>query len=201
MQSVIYDGALKIVRTKYGQFVKGRRQDKEDLVVRELLKMPGFHIATIVTRYNGSHPVRALRISGKIYECKRGVWMELPECVGYKLRADRDFELAPPGHSVASLQAKQRRIDEAKRRAARVHKPSVAPVSHPAVKEEIKEPVKEEPARIQLKNTNLPKLTIRALATAGIEYADQVPPEDEKLLKIKGIGFKSMELIKEILKK
>ena len=198
MQSVIYDGDLKIVRTKFGQFVKGRRQDKEDLEARELLKMPGFKIATVVARYKGPHSVRALRISGKIYECKRGAWMEIPECVGYKLRADHDFDLAPAGQSAGSLQAKQRRIDEAKRRAAK----SAAHVKKtPVAKEEVKEKVAEEPVRVQLNKTDLPKLVIRALATAGMEYMDQVPPEEKKLLEIKGIGFKSMKLIRERLKK
>ena len=200
MQSVIYDGSMQIVRTKYGQFIKGRRQEKDKLVVRELLKIPGFHIATVVVRYKGPHGARALRISGRIYECRRGVWIELPECVKYKVRADHDFELAPAGQSVGSLQAKQRRIDEAKRRAARVavHAKKVE-VSPP--KEEIKEKVEEKPARVQLKNTDWPKPIVRALGIAGMEYTDQVPSEDKKLLAIKGIGFKSMELIKERLKK
>lgn len=206
MQSVIYDGELRIVRTKWGQFIKGRRQEKEDLVVRELLKIPGFHIATIVARYRGPNGARALRISGRIYECRRDVWIELPECVAYKLRHDHAFEIAPPGQSVGSLKAKQRRTDEAKRRATRVAahaKKGVVPVGHPAVKEGIKEKVEEKPApiRVQLKKTNWPKPLIRALTTAGIEYVDQVPSEDKKLLEIKGIGFKSMKFIKERLEK
>lgn len=202
MQSVIYDGDLRIARTKYGHFIKGQRQEKDDLIVRELLKIPGFHVATVVARYKGPHGSRALRISGKILECRRGVWMAIPECVGYKLRADHDFEIAPAGHSVGSLQAKQRRIDEAKRRVAHVKK-AVAPVSHPAVKEKIKEPVEKPstPMRVQLKNTDWPKPIIRALTTAGIEYVDQIPSEEKNLLAIKGIGFKSMESIKERLKK
>jgi len=191
MQSVIYDGELKIARTKYGQFVRGRRQEKEDLVVRELLKIPGFHIPMVVARYNGPHAMRALRIGGKICECRQGVWMNIPECVGYKLRADRDFELAPAGQSAGSLQAKQRRIDEAKRRAAKK-------VVVPVVKKEVKEKVESVPTRVQLKKTDLPKLVIRALATAGIEYTDQVPLEEKELLAIKGIGFKSMKVISRI---
>jgi len=54
---------------------------------------------------------------------------------------------------------------------------------------------------VQLKNTDLPRPIIRALTTAGIEYVDQIPSEDKKLLEIKGIGFKSMTLIRERLKK
>ena len=198
MQSVIYDGDLRIARTKYGQFIKGQRQEKDDLIVRELLKIPGFHVATVVARYKGPHASRALRISGKILECRRGTWMAIPECVGYKLRADHDFELAPRGQSVGSLQAKQRRIDEAERRAAHAKK---APVSHPAVKEEIKEPVEKPstPARVLLKNANWPVSIVRALGATGMEYVDQVPVGEKELLEIKGIGFKSMKLIKERL--
>jgi len=206
MQSVIYDGELRIARTKWGQFIRGRRQEKEELVVRELLKIPGFHIAMVVARYKGPHALRALRISGKIYECHQLIWVELPECVKYKLRADHDFELAPPGQSVGSLKAKQRRIDEAKRRATRIadHAKKVAVVvGHPAVQEETKEKVVEEsaPVRVQLKKTNWPKPIIRVLGIAGIEYTDQVPSEEKKLLAIKGIGFKSMKFIKERLEK
>lgn len=199
MQSVIYDGELRIVRTKWGQFIKGRREEKNELVVRELLKIPGFHIATVVARYKGPHGARALRISGSIYECRRGIWIELPECVKYKLRADHDFEIAPPGQSVGSLKAKQRRVDEAKRRAAQI----AAHAKKVAVKEEVKEPVREEsaPVRVQLKKTDWPKPIVRALGIAGMEYVDQVPSEDKKLLAIKGIGFKSMQFIKERLKK
>lgn len=193
MQSVIYDGDLRIARTKYGQFIKGQRQEKDDLIVRELLKIPGFHVATVVARYKGPHASRALRISGKILECRRGTWMAIPECVGYKLRADHDFELAPRGQSVGSLQAKQRRIDEAKRRTAHEKK---APVSHPAVKEEV-----EEPTKIELKDTTWPKPAIRALTIAGFKYADEVPVGEKELLKIKGIGFKSMKAIRERLTK
>lgn len=204
MQSVIYDGDLRIARTKYGQFIRGRRQEKDDLIVKELLKIRGFHIATIVVRYKGPHALRALRISGRIYECRRGIWEELPECVKYKLRADHDFEIAPPGQSVGSLKAKQRRIDEAKRRAARAatHAKEVAPiVSPPVSEEEVKEKVEEKSARVELKNTDWPKPIVKALAIAEIEYVDQVPSEDKKLLAIKGIGFKSMKFIKEKLQK
>jgi len=206
MQSVIYDGDLRIARTKYGQFIRGKRQEKDDLIVKELLKIRGFHIATVVARYKGPHALRALRISGRIYECRQLIWVELPECVKYKLRADHDFELAPPGQSVGSLKAKQRRIDEAKRRATRAagHDKKVAVVvGNPAVQEEIKEEIAEEsaPVRVQLKKTNWPKPIIRVLGIAGIEYTDQVPSEDKKLLAIKGIGFKSMKFIKERLEK
>jgi len=206
MQSVIYDGDLRIARTKWGQFIRGRRQEKDDLVVKELLKIRGFHIATIVARYKGPHALRALRISGRIYECHQGIWVELPECVKYKLRADHDFELAAPGQSIGSLKAKQRRIDEAKRRADRAvtrAKKVAVIVGHPAIQEEVKVPVEEEsaPVRVQLKNTDWPKPMIRALTTAGLEYTDQLPSEEKKLLAIKGIGFKSMQFIRKRLKK
>jgi len=47
MRAVIYVGSLRIAKTKYGQFPRGKCADLPDAVVREILKIPGFEEPTI----------------------------------------------------------------------------------------------------------------------------------------------------------
>ena len=73
LQEVMYVGNLQVARTKYGQFVRGKRVDLDTLIAREVLKIKGFIIPYFLARYKGPDSVRKIRIRENIVNCQRGV--------------------------------------------------------------------------------------------------------------------------------
>lgn len=196
MQAVIYLGTLKIAKTKYGQFPRGKRADLPDVVAREVLKIPGFEEPTFPARYLGKAPSRSLQVQGgDIIVCSRGIWKALPVAIKYKIVKDTDFEVGPPGSSAKFLIAKQQREADARKRAERAkHRPASVPVivAKPEVKPEVKF---EAPTPVNIESLNLPARIVSNLKTAGIWTVADLP-KGKKLLEIKGIGASSAKVIR-----
>ncbi|GAI95933.1 unnamed protein product [marine sediment metagenome] len=197
MQAVIYLGPLRIARTKYGQFARGKRADLEDVVAREVLKLPGFEEPTFLGRYIGRVASRSLKVQGaKIIVCPKGIWTALPVTIKYKINADPDFELGPSGVSAKSLITKQKEDIARKIRIAKKMKHRQAPAPVAVVKPEVKvEP--EVPSSIE--SLNLPARIVSSLKDADI-YTVADLPKGRKLLEIKGIGMPSARIIREVTK-
>lgn len=199
MQAIIYLGPLRIAKTKYGQFARGKRADLPDVVAREVLKLPGFEEPTFPARYIGRVASRSLRVQGgKIIVCPRGIWTALPVTIKYKINADADFELGPSGISAKSLIRKQREDTARKEREARrvKHKRAPAPVAA-TITEKVEE-VREK--SLDIAKLGLSKFAVQTLRNEGIRETKDLPGAT-KLLRIKGIGVATVRSIKEALKK
>jgi len=197
MQSVIYLGSLKIAKTRYGQFVRGKRADLADVIAKEVLKIPGFEEPTFPARYLGKAPSRSLRVQGgDIVVCSRGIWTALPVAIKYKIVNDTDFEVGPAGSSAKFLIAKQQRETEARKRIERIkHKPVPAPIV--TVKPEVKPEVRFE-APVTIESLNLPTRIVSSLAAADIRIVADLPT-GKKLLGVKGIGTPSAKIIRRAI--
>ena len=195
MQAVIYLGSLKIAKTKYGQFVRGKRVDLDPVIAREVLKIPGFEEPTFPARYLGKALSRSLRVQGgDIIVCSRGIWKALPVAIKYKIVNDTDFEVGPSGSSAKFLIAKQQRETEARKRIERIrHRAAPAPAA-PARPPEVKF---EAPASIE--SLNLPARIVRTLKAADIQTIADLP-KGRKLLEVKGVGTSSVRIIREAMK-
>ncbi|GAG96674.1 unnamed protein product, partial [marine sediment metagenome] len=129
---VMYTGNLQVARTKYGQFVRGKRVDLDVLVAREILKIKGFIIPYFLARYKGPDPIRKIRIRDEIVNCQKGMWVKLPITLKYKIRGDSNFQVGPDGkdRTAEDILKRQAIEEERKRRVTitRPTKPRTAPV-------------------------------------------------------------------------
>jgi len=198
MRAVIYSGSLRIAKTKYGQFVRGKRVDLDPVIAREVLKIPGFEETTFPARYLGKAPSRSLRVQGgDIVVCSRGIWTALPVAIKYKIVNDTDFEVGPTGSSAKFLIAKQQREADARKRTKRA-KHRVVPTPAIVVKPEVKPEVKFE-TPISIGSLDLPTRIVSSLKAAGVWTVADLP-KGKKLLEVKGIGMPSAKLIREATK-
>jgi len=197
MQSVVYLGSLRIAKTKYGQFVRGKRVDLPDVVAREVLKIAGFEEPTFPARYLGKAPSRSLRVQGgDIVVCSRGIWKALPVAIKYKIVNDTDFEVGPPGSSAKFLIANQQRKLDAEKLAKVRHRPVSAPaiVARPEPKPEVR-----FEAPVSIDSLSLPARVVSNLKAADIRTVADLP-RGRKLLEVKGIGASSARIIREAVK-
>ncbi len=221
MRAVIYLGSLKIVKTRYGQFTRGKRTDLEDVVAREVLKIPGFEEPTFPARYLGKTMSRSLQVQGKqagrrdIIVCPKGIWKALPVAIKYKINKDPDFEIGSAGSSAKFLIAKQEREIEAKKRVERTkHRRPVTPLvevkpkpepevkfDRPTFTESLREEKEEEEkkAPVSIESLDLSPWIVSSLKAAGIQTVADLP-KGKKLLEVKGIGVSSALIIREAIK-
>ena len=191
MQEVIYKGPLRICKTKWGQFVRGTRVHLDDLVAQEVLKLPGFFTSSFAACFLGPQPERKLKVQGgKILTCKRGVVVDLPSSIAYKIRHDLSFALG--SRTELTQKIVSQKVEQEKKRRADAHaKKSSAPpvVEKPKVVEEIPIPIASLDLSIAAK---------RILKSVGFEYVSDLPSEKE-LLAVNGVGKKTIDVVKVAL--
>lgn len=203
-QEVMYVGNLQVARTKYGQFVRGKRVDLDILIAKEVLKIKGFIIPYFLAKYKGPDSVRKIRIREEIIECPRGLWVKLPILIKYKIRGDSNFQVGPEGKDnvAAAILGRQDKEEAAKQKVTvtRPVKHRTAPPKPPApvvitkpieIKEEVEEEIKTD--RL-VSSLGLNDKVVGLLQGAGIHNVSQVKDAKE-LTKIKGIGVATARTI------
>lgn len=197
MQEVMYLGNLKTTNTKYGQFVRGRTVDLDDIMAKEVLKIRGFIVPFFLAKYIGSNSDRKISVRRGVISCLRGLWVKLPLSIRYKIRGDSQFQVGPDcKNNIANAILSKQKVDVEKRRVS---------ISHPKPKHRF--PVKEEkvasPVSVvqpkiiverKLSSLGLPKRLLAILKKEEITKDTQVPSKT-KLLKIRGIGSASANQI------
>jgi len=125
-QEVMYVGNLKVVRTRQGQFVRGKRVDLDLLIAREVLKLPGFIIPYFLAKYKGPDSVRKIRVKDEVIDCQKGLWVKLPITIGYKIRGDSHFQVGPEGKDkIAPAILERQAAEEEKKRKVSVSRPKL----------------------------------------------------------------------------
>ena len=211
LQEVMYVGNLQVARTRYGQFVRGRRVDLDTLIAREVLKIKGFIVPYFLARYKGPDSVRKIRIRENVINCQRGVWTKLPILIKYKIRGDKNFEVGPEGKDRAAEETlKRQAVAEEIKRQVTVSRPKHrTPTPTPAVvitkpkevikPKEIVKPKEEEPTSRLVSSINLNPKIVGLLQGSGIHNVSQVKSIKE-LVKIKGIGVATARRIMQKIK-
>ncbi len=215
-QEVMYVGNLQVCRTKYGQFVRGKRVDLDILIAREVLKVKGFIIPYFLARYKGPDSVRKIRIRDNIISCQRGMWVKLPILIKYKIRGDKNFEVGPDGKDRAAEDTlKRQAVAEEIKRKVTVSRPKhrapapVVPVVITKPKEVVKpKEEKIEPDRKDKEKTPVDRLVnsvglndkvVGLLQGSGIYNVSQIKSVRE-LTGIKGIGLATARVIMNKIK-
>lgn len=198
-QEVMYTGNLKVVRTRYGQFVRGKRVDLDILIAKEVLKLPGFIIPYFLAKYKGPDATRKIRVRDEVINCQRGLWVKLPITMRYKIRGDSHFQVGPEGKDkVAPAILGRQAAEEEKKRKVSVSRPqsvqqTKAISAPPIVVIKPVEPVVAEKKEVVIKtehlvkDLDLDKRIIELLQESGINNVSQIKSAN-KLLEIKGIG-------------
>ncbi len=215
LQEVMYVGNLQVARTKYGQFVRGKRVDLDTLIAREVLKIKGFIIPYFLARYKGPDSVRKIRIRENIVNCQRGVWVKLPILIKYKITGDKNFEVGPEGKDRAAEDTlKSQAVAEEIKRKVTVSRPkhrtviTPAPVVITKPKEVVK--LKKEIKLVEKKETAIPidrlvssvglnDKVVGLLQGSGIHNVSQIKSTRE-LTGIKGIGLATARVIMQKIK-
>lgn len=205
MEQIVYDGKMKIARTKYGLFVRGKPEEFSDIEAKEILKLADFHKASFSARYMGKGRPRSIRVGSKIYVCPVGKWTKLPLSIMYKIRSSKEFEVA--GDKVIPLEPKK--IEKPREIAKRpVHKPKkkkiksikpapVAKIEREEFPQEIPQEEKKPIAVTTIDKLGLTKLSEIALKKAGIkDIWDANKLSDAELLNIKGVGPSTLRKIR-----
>jgi len=211
-QEVMYVGNLQVCRTKYGQFVRGKRVDLDILIAREVLKVKGFIIPYFLARYKGPDSVRKIRIRETIINCQKGMWVKLPILIKYKIRGDRNFEVGPEGKDRAAEDVlKRQAVAEEIKRKVTVSRPKHrTPTSAPSVvitkpkevvkpKEIVKPKEEETPVDHLVSSLGLNDKVVGLLQESGIHNVSQVKSIKE-LVGIKGIGVATARVIMSKIK-
>ena len=209
-QEVMYVGNLQVVKTKYGQFVRGRRVDLDVLIAREVLKIKGFIIPYFLAKYKGPDSVRKIRVRDEILSCQKGMWVKLPILIKYKINGDPNFQVGPDGKDrvASAILGRQDAAEEIKRKVT-VSRPKHRTVTPPApvvITKPIEpvKPVKEKetsiPSDSLVSSLGLNDKVVGLLQGSGIYNVSQVKSVKE-LVGIRGIGMatakKIMAKIKE----
>lgn len=215
-QEVMYVGNLQVCRTRYGQFVRGKRVDLDILIAREVLKVKGFIIPYFLARYKGPDSVRKIRIRDEIVSCQKGMWVKLPILIKYKIRGDKNFQVGPDGKDRAAEDTLKRQAvaEEIKRRVTvsqpkhrTIVRPAPVRITKPVVvakpKEEEIEPdrkeEKETPVDRSVDSLGLNDKVVGLLQGSGIYNASQVKSIKE-LVGIKGIGVATARVVMNKIK-
>ena len=211
-QEIMYVGSLQVARTKYGQFVRGKRVDLDILIAREVLKIKGFIIPYFLARFKGPESVRKIRIRDEIVSCQRGMWVKLPILIKYKIRGDRNFEVGPEGKDRAAEDVlKRQAVAEEIKRKVTVSRPkhrAVTPASSVVItkpkevvkpKETVKPKEEETPVKHLVSSIGLNDKVVGLLQESGIYNTSQVKSA-KKLVGIKGIGVATARVIMQKIK-
>ena len=201
-QEVMYVGNLQVARTRYGQFVRGKRVDLDVLIAREVLKIKGFIIPYFLAKYKGPDSVRKIRIRDEIINCQKGIWVKLPILIKYKIRGDSSFQVGPEGKdTVASAILGRQAKEEERKKKVTISRPkhrTVTPSPTPVVITKPVEPVKlvekEIPAGRLVGSLGLSAKIVGLLQDSGIYNVSQIK-SIKQLMVIKGIGSATAKTI------